>query len=200
MFQANRTTQLKALIADIAMVQESTAEYVLSRFSPHELLDALPADFTGIEGLDETKAKQLRAAFQLARILLQPEDAPTIIRSPEDVFQLVDAPLRFQQKEHFLCLFLNTKNHVLAMETLFIGSLNAVVAHPREIFRAAIRYGSAAIICAHNHPSGDPKPSEEDIRMTQRIAEAGDVVGIELLDHIVVSAGTFSSLKELALF
>jgi DNA repair protein RadC len=200
MFQANRTAQLKALIADIAMVQESTAEYVLSRFAPHELLDALPTDFTGIYGLDESKAKQLRAAFQLARILLQPEDAPTIIRSPEDVFQLVDAPLRFQQKEHFLCLFLNTKNHVLAMETLFIGSLNAVVAHPREIFRAAIRYGSAAIICAHNHPSGDPKPSEEDIRMTQRIAETGGVIGIELLDHLIVSAGTFSSLKELALF
>ncbi|MNC20780.1 hypothetical protein D3C75_687430 [compost metagenome] len=200
MFQANRTAQLKALIADIAMVQESTAEYVLSQFSPHELLDALPTDFTGIDGLDEAKAKQLFAAFQLARLLLQPEDAPTIIRSPEDVFKLVDAPLRFQQKEYFLCLFLNTKNHVLGMETLFIGSLNAVVAHPREIFRAAIRYGSAAIICAHNHPSGDPKPSEEDIRMTQRIAEAGGVIGIELLDHLIVSAGTFSSLKELALF
>lgn len=91
---------------------------------------------------------------------------------------------------------MNTKNHIIAQETLSIGSLNASIVHPREVFRAAIKCGSASVVCAHNHPSGDPTPSAEDIRMTNRLCEAGEIVGIDVLDHIVIGDGKFVSLKE----
>jgi DNA repair protein RadC len=91
--------------------------------------------------------------------------------------------LRYLQKEHFVCLFLNTKNHVIGQETLSVGSLNASIVHPREVFRAAIKRSSASIICVHNHPSGDPTPSPEDIQLTHRLVEAGSIIGIEVLDH-----------------
>lgn len=104
--------------------------------------------------------------------------------------------LRYLQKEHFVCLFLNTKNHVLAQETLSIGSLNASIVHPREIFRAAIKRSSASIICAHNHPSGDPTPSPEDIQITERLVQAGELIGIEVLDHVIIGDKHYISLKE----
>ena len=104
--------------------------------------------------------------------------------------------LRYLSKEHFVCLFLNTKNHIIAQETLSVGSLNASIVHPREVFRAAIKCSSASIVCAHNHPSGDPTPSPEDIRMTRRLCEAGEIVGIDVLDHVVIGDGQFVSLKE----
>jgi DNA repair protein RadC len=104
--------------------------------------------------------------------------------------------LRYLQKEHFVCLFLNTKNHVIGQETLSMGSLNASIVHPREVFRAAIKRSIASIICVHNHPSGDPTPSPEDIQMTARIVEAGQIIGIVVLDHIILGDQNFVSLKE----
>ncbi|MNG08972.1 hypothetical protein D3C84_923670 [compost metagenome] len=95
-----------------------------------------------------------------------------------------------------MCLFLNTKNQVVARETLSIGTLNASLVHPREVFREAIKRSSASIICAHNHPSGDPAPSPEDITLTQRLREAGTLIGIEVLDHLIIGDGKFVSLKE----
>jgi DNA repair proteins len=91
---------------------------------------------------------------------------------------------------------LNTKNQVIGRQTLSIGSLNASIVHPREVFRAAIRRSSASILCAHNHPSGDPTPSPEDILLTKRLAEAGELIGIELLDHLVIGDNRYTSLKE----
>lgn len=95
-----------------------------------------------------------------------------------------------------MCLFLNSKNHIIAQETLSMGSLNASIVHPREVFRAAIKCSSASIVCAHNHPSGDPTPSPEDIQITKRLIEAGAIVGIDVLDHIIIGDGTYVSLKE----
>lgn len=100
------------------------------------------------------------------------------------------------QKEHFVCLFLNTKNHVIGQETLSMGSLNASIVHPREVFRAAIKCSSASIICAHNHPSGDPTPSPEDISLTARLLQAGEIIGIDVLDHLIIGDSSFVSLKE----
>lgn len=91
---------------------------------------------------------------------------------------------------------LNTKNHVLAQETLSMGSLNASIVHPREVFRAAIKRSSASIVCVHNHPSGDPTPSPEDIQLTHRLVEAGTIIGIEVLDHVIIGDQRFISLKE----
>lgn len=119
-----------------------------------------------------------------------------VIRSPEDVSSLVMEDMRFLKQEHFVCLYLNTKNQVIFRHTVFIGSLNASIVHPREVFKEALRRSSASIICLHNHPSGDPSPSREDIDVTKRLYEAGRVLGIELLDHIIIGDRTFISLKE----
>ena len=104
--------------------------------------------------------------------------------------------MRHLSQEHFLCLFLNTKNRVIDKKCIFVGSLNSSVVHPREVFREAIRRSSAGVICVHNHPSGDPTPSREDIHVTERLVEAGQIVGIELLDHIIIGDHRYYSMKE----
>lgn len=155
------------------------------------------SEMTEIKGIGEAKALQIQAGIELGRRLSQlTQGAKPLIRSPRDAAALVMEELRYLQKEYFIALFLNTKNHVIAKETLSIGSLNAALVHPREVFRSAIRRGCASIICAHNHPSGDPTPSKEDISLTNRLVEAGNIIGIEVLDHLVIGDGIFVSLKE----
>ncbi|PEZ41712.1 DNA repair protein RadC [Bacillus thuringiensis] len=97
---------------------------------------------------------------------------------------------------NFICLYLNTKNQVLHRQTIFIGSLNTSIVHPREVFKEAFRRAAASIICLHNHPSGDPTPSREDIEVTKRLVECGQIIGIEVLDHIIIGDHKFVSLKE----
>jgi DNA repair protein RadC len=162
------------------------------------LTDMTVEQLTAIKGIGPAKALQLKAGIELGRRLSRSrlDDAPQI-RSPRDAAELVRDELRFLTKEHFIVLFLNTKNRVIGKETLSIGSLNASIVHPREVFRSAIQRNSASIICAHNHPSGDPTPSPEDIDVTRRLAEAGRLIGIELLDHIIIADQTHVSLKEL---
>lgn len=162
-----------------------------------ELADATVEQLTRVKGIGPAKAVQLLAGIELGKRLARTKlDDTVIIRSPHDVALLMTEQLRYLQKEHFVCLFLNTKNHVIAQETLSIGSLNASIVHPREIFRAAIKRSSASIICVHNHPSGDPTPSPEDIDVTLRLMEAGQLLGIEVLDHIIIGDQNFTSLKE----
>ncbi len=162
-----------------------------------QLVDLSLEELMEIKGIGAAKALQLKAGIELGRRLaLSRHTLSPAIRSPRDVSDLLSEQLRYLQKEHFVCLFLNTKNVVIAQETLSIGSLNAAVVHPREVFRAAIKCSSASIICAHNHPSGDPTPSKEDVQLTQRLIEAGSIVGIDVLDHIVIGDGQYVSLKE----
>lgn len=152
---------------------------------------------TQMKGIGTAKAIQVQAGIELGRRMAKAKMGErTVIRSPKDAAQYVMEDLRYLQKEHFVCLFLNTKNHVLAQETLSIGSLNASIVHPREIFRAAIKRSSASIICAHNHPSGDPTPSPEDIQITERLVQAGELIGIEVLDHVIIGDKHYISLKE----
>lgn len=165
--------------------------------SLRNLLDMSMEELTSISGIGPAKALQLRAGIELGRRITKSRlgDAATV-RKPQDAADIVMEELRYLKKEHFVCLFLNTKNHIIARETLSMGTLNASLVHPREVFRAAIKYNSASIICAHNHPSGDPSPSPEDISLTKRLADAGQLVGIEVLDHLVIGDGQFVSLKE----
>ncbi|EOO64346.1 DNA repair protein RadC [Bacillus cereus VD196] len=102
----------------------------------------------------------------------------------------------FRIYENFTCLYLNTKNQVIHRQTIFIGSLNTSIVHPREVFKEAFRRAAASIICLHNHPSGDPTPSREDIAVTKRLVECGQIIGIEVLDHIIIGDHKFVSLKE----
>lgn len=148
-------------------------------------------------GIGPAKALQLLSALELGRRMARTEleDKP-VIRSPQDVSTLVMEDLRYLQQEHFVALFLNTKNRVIGRETLSVGSLNAAIVHPREVFRAAVKRSAASIICVHNHPSGDPAPSPEDIQLTNRLSEAGHIIGIEVLDHVIIGDRRFVSLKE----
>ena len=150
-----------------------------------------------IKGIGAAKAAQMIACIELGRRLAKSElGERAVIRSPEDAAEYLMEDLRYQQSEHFVCLFLNTKNQVIAQETLSIGSLNASIVHPREVFRAAIKRSSASIICAHNHPSGDPSPSPEDMQVTERLVKAGELIGIEVLDHVIIGDKRYVSLKE----
>ncbi|MBS7529239.1 DNA repair protein RadC [Hazenella sp. IB182353] len=150
-----------------------------------------------INGIGPAKAIQLTSGVELGRRISRalPLERDTI-RSPEDAALLVMEELRFEQQEHFICLFLNTKYKVIKNKCIFKGTLNASVVHPREIFHEAIRTSSAALICVHNHPSGDPTPSREDLKVTERLVLAGQVMGIEVIDHIIIGDQVFYSMKE----
>lgn len=147
-------------------------------------------------GLSEVEAQRVYAGFQLGkRWFTVGRDDRTTIRSPQDAFTVLE-DMRFLKQEHFVCLCLNTKNQVLHRETVFVGSLNSSIVHPREVMGLAIKKASASIIVAHNHPSGEPSPSREDIEVTRRLIETGKILGIELLDHVIIGDGNYYSLKE----
>ncbi|MBN6186517.1 DNA repair protein RadC [Aneurinibacillus sp. BA2021] len=154
-------------------------------------------ELTSIKGIGPAKALLLLAGLELGKRIgsALPSDKITI-RSPQDAADIMMEELRYHTQEHFVCLYLNTKNHIIGRETIFIGSLNSSIVHPREVYKEAIRRSSASVICLHNHPSGDASPSREDIDVTRRLQEAGRILGIELLDHIIIGDGQFYSLKE----
>jgi len=161
------------------------------------LKDATLEELTKIKGIGKAKAIQLLAAVELGRrINSLTNEERYAIRSPEDGANYVMDEMRFLNQEHFVCLYLNTKNQVIHKQTVFIGSLNASIVHPREVFREAFRRSAASIICLHNHPSGDPTPSREDIEVTRRLKECGRMIGIEILDHIIIGDKKYVSLKE----
>lgn len=150
-----------------------------------------------IDGVGKVKAATLQAAVELGRRLATQQAAKIeIIHGPEDVAKYAMPRYRFEQKEHFAVLLLNTKNHVIGMPEISVGSLSASVVHPREVFRAAIDYAAASMILLHNHPSGDPTPSREDISVTSRLVKAGKVMDIPVLDHVVLGKERFASFKE----
>jgi DNA repair protein RadC len=120
---------------------------------------------------------------------------PRPVRSPDDVVALLGKRLFPEAREHFVVILLNVRHEAIGVETVSIGSLNACIVHPREVFRSAVLVSAAAIICAHNHPSGDPEPSEEDLSITRRLAQVGELLGIELLDHIVIAQRGVVSLR-----
>lgn len=155
-------------------------------------------ELTHINGIGPAKALELQASLELGRRVARsmlPESVA--LTRPQDAADLLMEEMRLLKEEHFVVLFLNTKNRVIGRQTLSIGSLNAAIVHPREVYRAAIRRSSASILCAHNHPSGDPTPSSEDLQLTRRLRDAGELVGIELLDHLIIGEQRFVSLKEL---
>lgn len=163
----------------------------------HLLKDAAIEELTAIKGIGEAKGVLILAAMELGkRMRAHKDEERYIVRSPEDGAEYVMEEMQGLKQEHFVALFLNTKNQIIHRQTIFIGSLNASIVHPREIFREAVKRSCASVICAHNHPSGDPSPSQEDIHVTRRLVESGKMIGIDVLDHLVIGDHTFISLKE----
>ena len=120
---------------------------------------------------------------------------PREIRGPDDVIAFVGPKLKREQREHFLVLLLNARHEVMAKETVSVGSLNASIVHPREVFKPAVLASAASIVLVHNHPSGDPEPSEEDLSITKRLVEAGELLGIGVLDHVIVASRGVTSFR-----
>jgi len=190
---------LKPLL--IQLLREKPNSYIVDEIVQRfptvaELIDATEEELLEIKGVGKIRARQIIATVKLSRIISTPSPSTEYIRSPQDVFTLLGNELKFLQQEQFICIFLNTKNHITGKEVISIGTLNASLVHPREVFRPAIKRASASIICAHNHPSGNPEPSSEDITITKRLVEAGQIIGIDVLDHIIICTHSYVSLKE----
>jgi len=154
-------------------------------------------DLNKVKGIGLYKALILKAAFELGeRMHSGSLDEKIQITSPQDVANFMMGKMEHLTQEKFIVLFLNSKNVVIKQKTIFIGTLNSSIVHPREIFSEAIKCASNAIVVLHNHPSGDTTPSKEDISATNRLRECGEILGIDLLDHIIIGDHTYMSMVE----
>lgn len=176
------------------------AEQVLAHYRDRgivELVNMEPQELAGIKGVGLAKAATVVAAIELGRRLsMKAVDHIETVHGPEDAARYAMPRLRHEQREHFMALLLDRRNHILSMTDISIGSQSASVVHPREVFRKAIQYSAASLIVLHNHPSGDPAPSPEDIAVTKRLVDAGQIMDIPVLDHIILGCENFISLKE----
>jgi DNA repair protein RadC len=193
--------ELIAILLRTGTKEESVLQLsnrLLTQFEGLRLLKgATLEEMTEIKGIGQTKAIQILAAVELGRRVSNLAfDERYVIRSPEDGAKYMMNDMRFLTQEHFVCLYLNTKNQVIHKQTIFIGSLNASIVHPREVYREALKRSAASIIALHNHPSGDPAPSREDVEVTKRLSECGKIIGVDLLDHLIIGENKFVSLKE----
>ncbi|WP_199900138.1 RadC family protein [Caldalkalibacillus mannanilyticus] len=153
-------------------------------------------ELTRIKGIGQAKAVQIIAGLELGRRVARKRAEVMTIRSPQEAATYLMEVIGLDQQEKFYCLYLNTKNQIIYEKTVFMGSLNSSIVHPREVYKEALKWSAASIIVSHNHPSGDPSPSREDIEVTKRLIEAGEIIGIECLDHLIIGDGRFCSLKE----
>jgi DNA repair protein RadC len=195
------TAELLAIILRVGVPGENVvrlAERLLMQFKDLPGLSrASVAELTSVHGIGEAKAVEIKAALEIGRRLMTaaPQEKPRVT-TPADAANLLMSEMMFLEKEHLKLVLLDTRNYVLATPTVYVGSLNSSVIRVAELFRAAIKENAAAFIVAHNHPSGDPSPSPEDIRVTKQLAQAGKLLDIEVLDHVIIGRQRYVSLKE----
>ena len=204
--EALSAQEILALILGRGIAGESvmmTAQRLLSQFgSLKGIAGASVEELSTVKGIGVAKASQIKAAFELANRLEGYSEAGKmpLVKTPDEVTALVRGRLKGKKKEHFLALLLDTRNQLIKLVEISVGSLDASIVHPREVFKEAISASAASVIFAHNHPSGDPEASDDDIRLTKRLAEAGEIVGIDVLDHIIIGDKNYLSLKREGLF
>ena len=195
------TAELLAIILRTGTRDENVillAHRLLARFGNLAgLVQANPREMTAERGLGPAKVAQLKAALELGRRMLveSPEERPQI-RAPADAANLVMTEMGVLEQEQLRVILLDTKNRVLDIPTIYMGSLNTSLIRVGELFREAIRANCASLVVIHNHPSGDPTPSPEDVAVTRQIVKAGELVDIEVLDHLIIGRQRFVSLKE----
>lgn len=185
------------------LIGDRGAEPAKRLLAEHPIPDGLwrvcAEDLVALEGVGPAGAARLLACLEMSRRASSWRAAPRpAVNTPEDVVDLCAHQLRGRDREHFWSLALNTKNRLLRLCEVSVGSLNASIVHPRELFKDAVKVSAASVVVVHNHPSGDPTPSGADIQLTRRLVKAGDVLGIEVLDHVVIGdGGEFASLRDL---
>ena len=178
-----------------ALGNAERAEAILAEYPKESLVD-MDLEQVCRLGVSRPRAKTLIAAFEFTRRSLHKGlGVRPVISAPGDALSYV-MDIKDQQREHFKTLFLNARNQIVHAELTSIGSLSSAIVHPREVFQWAVQYHAASVILAHNHPSGDVSPSQDDINLTRRLVQAGEILGIDVLDHLIVGADDFLSLKE----
>ena len=204
--EALSAQEILAVILGRGIAGESvmvTAQRLLSQFgSLKGIAGASIEELAKVRGIGLAKAAQIRAAFELASRLegYQESGKRETVKTPEDVIALVRSRLKGKKKEYFLALLLDTRNQLIRVAEISIGSLDSSIVHPREVFKEAVSASAASVLFAHNHPSGDPEASEDDVNLTKRLAQAGEIMGIDVLDHIIIGEQKYLSLKREGLF
>jgi len=204
--EALSAQEILALILGRGIKGESvmvTSQKLLSRFGNLKgVANASVEELIQTRGIGPAKAAQMKAALELSkRLEADVDEKPQpVLKSPEDVAAVMRSKLKGKKKEHFWVICLDTRNRLINYKPVSIGSLDTSIVHPREVFKEAVSSSAASVIFVHNHPSGDPEPSKEDIELTKRLAKAGEIVGIDVLDHIIVCDKSYLSLKAENLF
>ena len=204
--EALSAQEILAVILGRGVAGESvmvTGQRLLSQFGNLKgIAGASVEELSQVKGIGLAKASQIKAAFELANRLegYSETGKKPIVKTPEDVVSVIGGRLKDKKKEYFVALMLDTRNQLIKISEVSVGSLDASIVHPREVFKEAIAASAASVIFAHNHPSGDPAASEDDIRLTKRLAEVGEIVGIDVLDHIIIGDKNYLSLKREGLF
>lgn len=198
--EALSSQELLAIILGRGVSKRSVmniAQDLVTKFgSVKSIAEATLEELSGIKGIGTAKAAQLKAAFELAgRREMERDLGEYAITDPESLVKALRGTIRDKAKEHFKLILLNTRNKVIRISTISVGTLNASLVHPREVFKEALTHNASSLILAHNHPSGDTEPSEEDIRITRRLRDAGRIMGVEVLDHIIITRNSYFSFK-----
>jgi len=199
--EAMSTVELLAILLRVGSRGESAirlAERLLAEFGGLAgIAKARVPQLSALPGIGLAKAAQIKAAFELGKRLATSVEGPRpVIRNASDAAALMMEELRYREQECLAAILLDARNQVIRTLVLMIGTLTGSPAHPREVFKEALAHGCASLIICHNHPSGDPTPSQDDIALTTRLAQAGEIMGIPLLDHLIIGDGRFVSLKE----
>lgn len=191
--------ELLAIILQKGTKKENALEVankLLSEYNLEKLSDLTINELRGIPGIGLVKALQIKALLELTSRIGSVPRHLVRVKKPKDIYNYMAKPLFNLKQEHFFVLCLDTKNQIVSDKLLAKGTLNAALVHPREIFKEAIKNSANSFILVHNHPSGDPEPSEEDIRMTEEIIKASELIGIRMLDHIIIGNEKYWSYKE----
>lgn len=193
-------SELLAIILRIGNKKENAISLANKIFNKYNLKSLSRIEFSELKkilGIGEVKSSQILACFELARRLKGfKKDKHPKINNAKDIVKIFTPEMSSLKKEHFKGIYLNSRKRIIKEETIFIGSLNESVIHPREIFKIALSENAAAIILVHNHPSGDPAPSNFDIKVTKELIKSGEILGIEVLDHIIIGENKYTSFKE----